>query len=82
MISFKQALHFKQLLILITAAGTYLGLRGAFPFTVIGHLIKKGRKQSRTQRQSIKGVNVAFTVHKSNQRLRRGPTTWNWWFWR
>lgn len=49
MISFKQALHFKQLLILITAARTYLGLREAFPFTVIGHLIRKGRKQSRTQ---------------------------------
>lgn len=29
-ISFKQALHFKQLLILITAARTYLGLKGSF----------------------------------------------------
>lgn len=55
MISFKKALHFKQLLILITAARAYLGLKGAFPFTVIGHLIRKGRKQSRTQRQSIRG---------------------------
>lgn len=29
-ISFKRALHFKQLLVLITAARTYLDLKGSF----------------------------------------------------
>lgn len=64
MISFRQALHVKQLLILITAARTYLGLKEAFPFAVIGHLIRKAENSQGHRDKASKGTTGEFTVHR------------------